>query len=130
MIVNFGPAIRGYLENALQVKVFPQKPATRPPKCIVVQQIPGPSNAKPLHLAWRRYLVHYWDASDVSGDAVGELGEEIRLAVLNLRYANLGVHRIGIMGEPGIYNDPKESTPRGQLTVDVLLKSRPRLNVN
>lgn len=128
MIQNSGPVIRAYLADTLQVRVFPQKPATRPPKCVVVQPIPGPSTAKPLHLAWRRFLIHCWDASDTSGDAAAQLGEEIRLAMLNLRYASLGVHRIAVVGEPGIYNDPKESTPRVQLTVDVLMKNKPRLD--
>lgn len=134
MIPNVGPIFREYIANTLDIPVFPVKPATRPPKCVVMQLIPagahvaasGSSGEKAREFAWRRFLIHCWDSTDntgYSGDAAVELGERVRQAMVNSIKAGLGVHLVRVPGEPGQYNDPTEATPRVQLMVDVLMKS-------
>lgn len=123
MITNVGPVFRQYVSNTVGVQVFPQKPATRPPKCVVMKMIPAGSVDKPRIFGWRRFLIHCWDSSDITGDAAVDLGEQIRQAMVDSIYAGLGVHRVTVPGEPGQYNDPTEATPRVQLMVDVLMKT-------
>jgi len=130
-MIPYAPAIyRNYLSTTLSVPVFPAKPGTRPPKCIVLQPIQASGTAKQRVFGWRRMLIHCWDSSDTTGDAAGLLGERIRQALVESPWAGLGVHRVVVLGEPGRYDDPREATPRFQLTVDVLMKDTPRLNIN
>lgn len=113
-----------YLEGTRGIQVFRSKPATRPPKCIVLTTIPAGPTAKPMHLAWRRLVIQCWDRADASGDAAGQLAEEIRQDMVDSMKAGLlGVHKVVIVGEPGRFDDPNEATPRFQLTVDVLMRA-------
>lgn len=129
MIPSMAEIYRDYLSDLFGVEVFSAKPATRPPRCIVLQQIPGGAHPKPRYFANRRFLVHYWDASDgQKGDAVIDFGEQLRQAFLESRVLIRGVHRVTIPGEPGRYDYPGESSPRGQMTVEVTVKSTTRVS--
>jgi|SRR6185369_5758499 len=126
MIPIVGPVFREYIANTLGVRVFPAKPGTRPPKCVVMQLIPAGGTVKPREFGWRRFLIHCWDSSDntgFNGDAAVTLGEQVRQAMVDSIKAGLGVHMVRVPGEPGQYNDPNEASPRVQLMVDVLMKN-------
>lgn len=123
MIAYAATIYRNHLSSELDVAVFSQKPATRPPKCIVLTTVPAGPTAKPMHFAWRRLVIQCWDRSDTTGDAAGEFAEKIRQVMVDSMKAGLGIHKVVIVGEPGRFDNPDEATPRFQLTVDVLMRA-------
>lgn len=97
-------------------------PTSRPDLLVTIRSAPAGPTDKPRVLAWRRLIFQCWGLDEV---AAGELCELIRDLVVESVYARLGVHRVHVIGEPGRFDDPDNSTSsRFQMTADVLLRAK------
>jgi hypothetical protein len=103
------------------VRVSGDVPTTRPDRLVTIRSAPAGPTAKPRFLAWRRLIFQCWDADETSA---GELAELVRELVVQSVYARIGVHRVNVIGEPGRFDDPDNSTSsRFQMTADVLFRA-------
>ena len=104
------------------VRVTGDVPTTRPGRLVTIRSAPAGPTAKPRFLAWRRLIFQCWDADEV---VAGELCELVRDLVVHSVSARIGVHRVNVIGEPGRFDDPSNSTSsRFQMTADVLLRAK------
>lgn len=104
------------------VRVASKVPATRPASLVTITTAPAGESAKPEQLSWRRLVFRCYHADEATA---ADLCEQVRDDVLQSRFARIGVRKVRIVGEPANFPDPDDSTPRFQLTVDVLMRVSP-----
>lgn len=123
MLPYAAKVFRDYLDEKLpDVRVCGDVPATVPAQLVTIRQVPAGSTDKPRHFGWRRLILR---CRHTEGEiAAGELAETVRHHMVESKYAGLGVREIDVLGEPGRFDDPDDSTPWFQLTVDALFKSK------
>lgn len=111
-----------YLASRLDsdVRVASSVPTQRPPRLVKIWTAPAGTTDKPTVFAWRRLIFQCWDVDEV---AAGELCETVRSYVVDSIYHHLGVRRVKVIGEPSRFDDPGDSSPRFQTTIDVLLRA-------
>lgn len=111
-----------YLRSRLgaDVRVATNVPAARPAKLVTITTAPtgGGNN---LVLSPRRCVIQVYCADEATA---GELAEEV---LGHLRAAKNvpgnGIRDVSVVGTPARFDDPDDSTPRFQMTVDVLLRA-------
>ncbi|WP_239252802.1 hypothetical protein [Mycobacterium sp. CnD-18-1] len=113
---------RDYLDaNLPGVRVSGDVPATVPAQLVTIRQVPAGSTDKPRHLGWRRLILRCrHDDGEIS---TGLLAETVRHLMVESKFAGIGVRRADVIGEPGRFDDPDDSKPWFQLTVDALFKA-------
>lgn len=123
MIPYAAKVFRDYLADQMPgVRVSGDVPATVPAQLVTIRQVPAGSTDKPRHFGWRRLILR---CRHRDGEiAAGGLAETVRDLMVESKYAGLGVRDIDVIGEPGRFDDPDDSTPWFQLTVDALFKSK------
>lgn len=115
-------AVRDYLTAVLgaDVRVSTNVPAVRPAKLVTITTAPtgGGNN---LALSPRRLIIQVYSADEATA---GELAEVV---FGHLRAAKNvpgnGIRDVSVVGTPARFDDPDDSTPRFQMTVDVLLRA-------
>ncbi|MGV0805808.1 hypothetical protein [Mycolicibacterium setense] len=113
---------RDYLADELpSVRVSGDVPATMPAQLVTIRQVPAGSTEKPRYLGWRRLILRCRHNDGES--ATGLLAEQVRHHMVESKYAGLGIRKIDVVGEPGRFDDPDDSKPWFQLTVDALFKA-------
>lgn len=114
--------VREYLLTKLpnDVRVTTKAPATRPAKLVTITSVPT-SDTNNLVLSPRRLIIQVSHADE---QTAGELAETVFSFLRTARYENgNGIRNVTVVGTPANYPDPDGSTPRFQMTVDVLLRS-------
>ncbi len=104
------------------VRIASKVPATMPAKLVTITTAPVGSSNKPDHLSWRRLIFQCRHAEE---ETAYTLSDDVRTHVLDSRFAHIGVRVVNVIGEPANLPDPDDSTPRFQLTVDVLMRATP-----
>jgi hypothetical protein len=99
-----------------------KKPANHDPSkpLVTIRPVPAGPTEKPRILAWRRLIFQVFGGDEI---AVGERTELLRDLVVESVYARIGVHKVNVIGEPGMLYDPDDSTPIGQITIDALFRA-------
>lgn len=99
-----------------------KKPAksTAATPLVRIRTVPAGPTDKPRIFGWRRLIFQVSGGDEIE---VGERGELIRDLVVRSVYARIGVHRVNVIGEPGIIYDPDDSTPICQITADALFRA-------
>lgn len=99
-----------------------KKPAksTSATRLVRIRTAPAGPTDKPRIFGWRRLIFQVSGGDEIE---VGERGELIRDLVVRSVYARLGVHKVNVIGEPGIIYDPDDSTPICQITADALFRA-------
>lgn len=100
-----------------------QIPNPRPPRLIVVHGVTT-SGQMNIALAWRRNLIHIYDATE---SLSVRLAEMVRGYHMDGKYKRgSGFRDVRVIGEPYYFPDPDDpaKTPRAQTTIDVLLRAR------
>lgn len=119
----YAPGIyRDYFKQNLdpEVGVAKDVPAVRPRKLVVVTSVPAGGTDKPRVLTWRRLIVQCWARDE---ESTAELCEDIRELVVDSPKVLSTIHKVAIVGEPGRFDDPDDTSPRFQMTFDALLKT-------
>ncbi|CKH13851.1 hypothetical protein PXH78_26955 [Mycolicibacterium smegmatis] len=114
--------VRTYLVDRLgaDVRVATKVPANRPAKLVTITMVPAGDSGN-LALSPRRLIIHCYSASE---DEAGELAEMVFSHLRAARYVTgSGLRDVSILGTPALFPDPDDSTPRFQMTVDVLLRA-------
>lgn len=121
---NMAKRYREYIAGKItDAKVEDDDPAIRPRRLIVITSAPGGgSTDKPQAFTWRRLIVKATASDD---DSSYDLCEQVRKWVVRSPRELSGVHKIIIVGEPGRFDDPDDTSPRYQMTFDVLAKPIP-----
>lgn len=114
--------VRDYLISVLgtDVRVATKTPAVRPAKLVMITtaQTNGGAN---LALSSRRLIIQVSNADEV---VAGELAETVLAHLKSARYVQgNGLRNVSEVGTPARFDDPDDSTPRFQMTVDVLLRA-------
>jgi hypothetical protein len=107
-------------DREADVRVSTTVPADRPSRLVTITTAPANAHPKPEDLSWRRLIIQCHNSGGELGTA--ELCERVRTHVLASRYASIGIRAVSIIGEPANFPDPDDSTPRFQLTADVLMR--------
>ena len=104
------------------VVVATQVPSPKPGRFVVVRSVPsgGVSN---LVLSRRRFTISCYDSSEIRASRLAEM---VRGYLFDGMYCRgSGFRDVTVIGEPAYYPDPTDlSTPRSQLTVDLLVRKR------
>lgn len=121
---NVAKLYRNYIAGKItDAAVKDDDPATRPRRLIVITSAPGGgSTDKPQYFTWRRVIVKTTATDD---DTSYMLCESVRRWVVKSPREIAAVHKIVIVGEPGRFDDPDDTSPRYQMTFDVLVKPIP-----
>lgn len=114
--------VRSYLATALgsSVRVSTEVPAERPAKLVTITTAPtgGGNN---LVLSPRRLIIQVYNANET---VAGELAETVLSHLKSAPYVQgNGLRNVTVVGTPARFDDPDDSTPRFQMTVDVLLRA-------
>ncbi|OBJ26968.1 hypothetical protein [Mycobacterium sp. 1245801.1] len=114
---------RDYLDSCLDadVRVASNVPGDRPDRLVTIWTAPAGTTDKPRVFSWRRLIFQCWDVDEI---AAGELCETVRSYVVDSIYHHLGVRKVKVVGEPSRFDDPGDSSPRFQTTIDVLLRAQ------
>jgi len=114
--------VRTYLTAALgpSVRVATKVPAERPAKLVMISTAPT-SGGTNLVLSSRRLIIQVFHADET---VAGELAETVVAHLKSARYVQgNGLRNVTVVGTPARFDDPDDSTPRFQMTVDVLLRA-------
>jgi len=102
------------------VHVSGDVPKDRPVRLVTIRTAPAGSAPKPRLLAWRRLIFQCYDADEI---AAGQLCELVRDIIVRSVYDRIGVNKIIVVGEPARLDDPDDSSPRFQVTIDALFRA-------
>ena len=122
MASQYAPKVfHDYLAGVLGagVRVATQIPKTVPAKLVTIAAAPTGGHDKPEIFVWHRLVFRVRVGRDEV--AAGELCHDVRNAVARSPRAGIGVHKVRVIGEPGLLYDPDDSTPIVQTTIDVLM---------
>jgi hypothetical protein len=114
--------VRDYLISALDadVRVATKVPAQRPEKLVTITSVPS-GGGNNVALSPRRLIIQCYNADEATA---GVLAETVCAHMLSARYApGNGIRNVTVVGTPARFDDPDDSTPRFQVTVDVLLRA-------
>lgn len=114
--------VRDYLVSTLpnDVRVATSVPANRPAKLVTITTAPA-GDKNNLVLSPRRLIIQIHHADE---QTAGELAEYIFSLMKTSKYVTgNGIRDVSVVGTPARFDDPDDSTPRFQMTVDVLLRS-------
>lgn len=122
-VIPYAPrVVRDYLITVLgdDVRVATKVPAVRPAKLVMISTAPT-SGGTNLVLSPRRLIVQVYNADEATA---GELAEMVLAHLRSARYVpGNGIRDVSVVGTPARFDDPDDSTPRFQMTVDVLLRA-------
>lgn len=121
---NAAKLYREYIAGKItDAKVEDDDPAVRPRRLIVITSAPGGgATDKPQSFTWRRVIVKTTATDD---DSSYDLCEAVRKWVVRSPRELATVHKVVIVGEPGRFDDPDDTSPRYQMTFDALMKPIP-----
>lgn len=92
---------------------------TGPSKLVTITTAPT-GDGKNLVLSPRRLIIQVYNADEI---VAGELAETVCAELKSARYVQgNGLRNVTVVGTPARFDDPDTSTPRFQMTVDVLLR--------
>lgn len=97
-------------------------PAIRARNQVVVSTVPASAHAKSEQFMWQRIVVQCWSMDE---DSTAALCFRIRGHVLRSKREIPTVHNVRIVGEPGKFDDPDDTSPRFQMVFDALFKTIP-----
>lgn len=122
-VIPYAPkVVRNYLRTVLDadVRVATKAPADRPAKLVMITTATT-SGGTNLVLSPRRLIIQVSNADEV---VAGELAETVAAHLKSARYVQgNGLRNVSVVGTPARFDDPDDSTPRFQMTVDVLLRA-------
>lgn len=112
--------LRGRLPS--EVVVASQVPSPRPSRLVVVKGAPA-SGSMSMVLSKRRLIIDCYDTSEAGACRMAEM---VRGYIIDgIRRQDSGFRDADILGEPAYYPNPIDPlTPRAQVSVDILLRSR------
>ena len=114
--------VRDYLIAVLgaDVRVSTDVPANRPANLVTITTAPtgGGNN---LALSPRRLIIQVYNADEATAGELAELVFGYLRAAKNV--PGNGIRDVSVVGTPARFDDPDDSTPRFQMTVDVLLRA-------
>lgn len=118
-----GKIYRDYFTEKLGATVAVSKdvPAIRSRKQVQVTTTVASGHDKPEQFQWSRIVVRCWATDE---DTTSDLAQAVRYWAIKSKRLLAGVHRVVMVGEPGRYDDPFDTSPRFQLTFDALFKVR------
>lgn len=124
-MIYAGTLYRNFLQDALGANVAVAKdvPITRSRNQVVVTTVPASGHARPEQFQWQRVIVQCWSRDE---ESTAELCNTVRYHVLRSRRILATVHKINIVGEPGRFDDPDDTSPRFQMVFDTLFKTVPQ----
>lgn len=114
--------VRAYLTSVLGagVRVATDVPATKSEKLVTITTAPT-SGGNSLALSPRRLIIQCHAADEA---VAGELAEQVFAHLKAAKYVQgNGLRDVSVVGTPARFDDPDDSTPRFQMTVDVLLRA-------
>lgn len=121
-LIPYAPrVVRSYLITRLDagVRVATEVPATRPEKLVTITMVSTGDSAN-LALSPRRLIIQCYHANEA---VAGELAEMVCAQLKSAKYLpGNGLRDVSVVGTPARFDDPDDSTPRFQMTVDVLLR--------
>lgn len=122
-VIPYAPkAVRDHLASVLgpDVRVATKVPAERPAKLVTITTAPTGGGTN-LVLSPRRLIIQVYNADE---QVAGELAETVfaHLKTAHFIKGN-GLRNVTVVGTPARFDDPDDSTPRFQMTVDVLLRA-------
>lgn len=114
--------VRNYLVSVLDpaIRVATEVPANRPSLLVTITTAPtgGGDN---IALSPRRVVIRCYHPNEA---AAGELAELV-FAHMKSAYCmpGNGIRDVVVVGTPALFPDPDDSTPRFQMTLDILLRA-------
>lgn len=103
------------------IKVATKVPANRPALLVTITTAPT-NGGNNIALSPRRVIIHCYHPNE---QAAGELAELIFAHMQAAKYTpGNGIRNVTVVGTPAKFNDPDDSTPRFQMTLDVLFRAR------
>ena len=122
-----GTLYRVYFRDKLGADVNVAKngdvPGIRSRNQVVISTVPASGHAKPEQFQWQRVVGQCW-AQDEESTAI--LCNRLRYFALLSKRELATVHKIVIVGEPGKFDDPDDTSPRFQMVFDTLFKTVPQ----
>lgn len=122
-VIPYAPkVVRNYLATALGtgVRVATEVPANRPAKLVTITTTPT-NGGSSLALSPRRLIIQCYHADEATA---GELAEQVSGHLEAAKFVpGNGLRNVSVVGTPARFDDPDDSTPRFQMTVDVLLRA-------
>lgn len=120
-----GTIYKNYFQEKLgaDVAVSRDVPAIRSRNQIAITTVPASSHSKPEVFQWQRLIVQCWSRDE---ETTSELCNRVRYFALLSKRELATVHKVRIVGEPGRFDDPDDTSPRFQLTFDSLFKTVPQ----
>lgn len=121
-LIPYAPrVVRDYLISRLGpgVRIATEVPANRPVKLVTITMVSTGDTAN-LALSPRRLIIQCYHADEA---VAGELAEMVCAQLKSAKYQpGNGLRDVSVVGTPARFDDPDDSTPRFQMTVDVLLR--------
>jgi hypothetical protein len=114
--------VRAYLKSVLDtdVRVTTEVPADRPAKLVTITTAPTGGGTN-LVLQSRRLIIQVHAADEA---VAGDLAETVCAHLRAAKYVQgNGLRNVTVVGTPARFDDPDDSTPRFQMTADVLLRA-------
>ncbi|MUL44468.1 hypothetical protein FZI85_17235 [Mycobacterium sp. CBMA293] len=122
-VFPYAPSVvHDYLVSVLDadVRVATKVPAKRPAKLVTITSVPA-GDLNNVALSARRLILQCYHADEV---VAGQLAETVFAHMKSAKYVQgNGLRNVTVVGTPARLDDPDDSTPRFQMTVDVLLRA-------
>jgi hypothetical protein len=114
--------VRDYLVSVLDpaIRVATKVPATRPGTLVTITTAPT-NGGRNLALSPRRVTLYCYHPNET---AAGNLAELVFAHMMSANYvAGNRIRYVTVVGTPARLDDPDDSTPRFQMTLDILLRA-------
>jgi hypothetical protein len=124
-VVKYAPkVVRDYLTSVLDagIRVSTDVPANRPALLVTITSA-STGGGTNLALSPRRVIIQCYHPNEA---AAGTLAETVYAHMRGARFVpGNGIYNVVTVGTPARFDDPDDSTPRFQMTLDVLLRATP-----
>ena len=114
--------VRDYLTTVLDpaIRVATNVPANRPTLLVTISTASANGGGN-IALSPRRVILHCYHPNAA---AAGNLAETGFGHMLSARFTpGNGIYNVVVVGTPARFDDPDDSTPRFQMTLDILLRA-------
>jgi len=114
--------VRDYLTSVLDpaIRVATEVPANRPALLVTITTAPA-GGGNNVALSPRRVVIRCHHPNEA---AAGALAETVFAHMLSANHTpGNGIRNVTVVGTPANFPDPDDSTPRFQMTLDILLRA-------
>jgi hypothetical protein len=122
-VYKYAPkVVRDYLTSVLDpaIRVATDVPANRPTLLVTISTA-STSGGDNIALSPRRLIIHCYHPAEM---AAGALAETVYAHMQAAKHQpGNGIRNVVPVGTPARFDDPDDSTPRFQMTLDVLLRA-------